>query len=387
MRILSAMGLGAALLAGFPAGAKQTLTITQPLTPGTGGFPQNPPILASDGNLYGMNGAGGFGDGTLYSIHTDGTGFTVLYALGGGANGQEPFGKLVQAPNGLLYGTTIFGGQSAQGEVFTYDIKSGTFTVVHSFDVADGSGPYDGLVLDAQGNLYGTTSAGGAHGMGTVFSIAAGTNNFTVLASLSNATGYMPFSPLVIGADGMLYGTGWTGGKHDKGTIFRLATTGGAVTNLYDFGATKKDGALPFAGMVLGRNGLLYGTTDNGGVGAPFGHGVLFQFNPSTASVTVLHRFANTAEDGACPQGGVTVDGNGNLVGTTVFGGIYGSGTIWTYDLKKQKYTVLVNTLALNTGGLPEAGLTYGGKKIFYGGLYYYHDDDVNDGALFRFTE
>jgi uncharacterized repeat protein (TIGR03803 family) len=367
------------MLAWSSAGAAPKFSILQALTTGTGGAPENPPILASDGNLYGGAYTGAKGYGAIYTLHTDGKGFAVLYALNGGAGGSGPFGQLVQAPNGLLYGTTLFGGQSGQGEVFSYDISSGTFAVVHAFDYADGATPYDGLVSDAQGNLYGTTSSGGANGFGTVFSIAAGSNKFTLLASLNSTKGRAPFSPLAIGADGKLYGTASGGGKQGQGTIFRVATTGGAVSDVHDF--TGSDGSGPFSGLTLGKDGMLYGTTDYGGTGD---YGVVFAFKPAGRTLTVLHRF--NLSDGAGPQGKVALDSAGNLLGTTFYGGQNNSGTIWRYLRTKKTFAALLS-LSDSSGGTTNAGLTFAGGKTFFGGVLVYGGSLTQDGAIFRFSE
>jgi uncharacterized repeat protein (TIGR03803 family) len=375
--VIAGLGFAAALLAASPASAKPKFTIIQALTTGTGGQPENPPILGSDGNLYGGFYTGANGGGAVYSIHTDGSGLTILYAPTGN-DGYGVFGQLVQAPSGLLYGTTLFDGQSGQGVVFSYDISTSTYSVVHAFDLADGSAPASGLVADAAGNLYGTTTAGGANGLGTVYSIAAGTNAFSVLASLSNSTGGSPYSPLAIGADGLLYGTATIGGAFGKGTIFRLATTGGTVSDLHDFAGS--DGAFPFSGLTLGKGGVLYGTTDDGGNS----YGVVFAFQPSSGTLTVLHSF--TGSDGAGPQGKVVLDGAGNLLGTTFYGGANESGTIWRYGPKKGNFETLV-TLSVDGGGSPNAGLTYTGSKTFYGGVLIYGSSLTEKGALFQFKE
>lgn len=379
MRAISVLCLGAAMLASSSAGAAPKFTILQALTTGTGGSPENPPILAADGNLYGGACTGANGYGAIYTIHTGGTGFAVLYAFGGRADGAGPVGQLVQAPGGLLYGTTLSGGQSGQGEVFSYDISSGKFKVVHSFDYADGSTPYDGLVADAEGNLYGTTSAGGSNGVGTVFSIAAGSHKFSLRASLRSATGSAPRSPLAIGPDGKLYGTAAGGGKNNLGTIFRLAATGGAVSDVHDFEGS--DGHRPFSGLTLGKNGTFYGTTEAGGTDD---YGVVFAFKPVGRDLTVLHRF--TLSDGAGPEGKVALDAAGNLLGTTFYGGSGNDGTIWRYAPKRKAFTVLVN-LSDSSGGTTNAGLTYAGTKTFFGGVLVDGNNLTQDGAIFRLTE
>ncbi len=141
-------------------------------------------------------------------------------------------------------------------------MPSGTLTTLHSFELSDGSQPTAGLVQGFDGNLYGTTYGGGAHNWGTVFKIATSGGTLATLYSFAHTDGALPDAPLLQGSDGNLYGTTFAGGLHDKGTVFEI-TTGGSLTTLYTFGFT--DGANPQAGLVEASDGNLYGTTYEGG--------------------------------------------------------------------------------------------------------------------------
>jgi uncharacterized repeat protein (TIGR03803 family) len=358
--------------------APPALTVLQDLTEQTGGSPEYPPIIGQNGVLYGTAYTLNNG-GAIYSINPDGTDFAVLYAFPGGAAGAGPFGGLVQDASGLLYGTTLFGGTSAQGAVYQFDPATQTATVLHSFDVADGASPYAGLVQDDAGNFYGTTSSGGANAVGTIYKIAAGSFAFTKLADLSRAVGAAPFTPLLDGKDGFLYGTAQQGGSQDKGTIFRISASSGEVEVLHSFSGS--DGASPFAGLTEGKKGVYYGTTDYGGTND---QGVVFAFTLAGRKLTVLHRFRMT--DGSYPQGRIALDRAGRLFGTAFAGGTNDSGVIYRYDPATSTFKVLENLL-YSVAGLPGGGLTYAGGKLFYGGTLSGGTSEFASGAIIAFSE
>jgi len=242
-------------------------------------------------------------------------------------NGAYPqYVSLVQGTDGNLYGTTSEGGAAGHcllsrhcGIVFKIT-PTGTLTTLYSFcaqiSCTDGSEPYAGLVLGSDGNFYGTTVAGGASGYGTVFKITpAGTP--TTLHSFDNFTdGGIPQVGLAQGSDGNFYGTATQGGAHGSGTVFKI-TPGGAFSTLYDFCALAScaDGATP-NGLIQATNGNFYGTTGGGGARSD---GTVFQITP-TGILTTLHSFAGT--DGSVPHAGLVQATNGNLYGTTFGGGI-----------------------------------------------------------------
>jgi uncharacterized repeat protein (TIGR03803 family) len=291
------------------------------------------------GNLYGTTIYGGHsrcdgGCGTVFKLDTTGK-ETVLHSFTGGAtDGALPEAGLVRDAAGNLYGTTCRGGGSDSGTVFKLDRTGAAETVLHSFTGgADGSCPIAGLLRDATGNLYGTTTRGGAsacdppYGCGTVFKVDTSGNETVLYRFTGPPDGQYPEDNLVRDAAGNLYGTTVLGGAsacnppYGCGTVFRLDTTGREVVlHRFTGGA---DGAKPFAGLVRDAAGNLYGTTGYGGVRDK---GTVFKLD-TTGNETVLHSF--TGPDGQLPFHGLIRDAAGNLYGTTVLGGASNSGTVF----------------------------------------------------------
>ena len=147
--------------------------------------------------------------------------------------------------------------------------KDGTdFTVLRHFGpVASGRTPYGGLVEGADGAIYGTTVGGGASGLGTVFRMSKAGTTFTVLHSFSAnaADGQNPYAGVIEGSDGWLYGTTTQGGSDNRGTVFKLRKDGSSYLVLHSFSATGMDGDEPWGALVEGTGGALYGTTRAGG--------------------------------------------------------------------------------------------------------------------------
>lgn len=255
------------------------------------------------------------------------------YSTASPAVGTADFpSDLIMDDQANLYGTTELGGDptcnggSGCGTVFEVD-NTGRETVLYSFTQAGGDGewPSAGLVRDAQGDLYGTTSLGGASNAGTIFRVDA-TGKETVLHSFNVIDGNLPMSSLVRDAHGNLYGATYSGGKGfegGNGVVFKLNKTG-KETVLYRFPAPGKRGYHPQDGLVRDGQGNLYGTTEYGGV---FGFGAVFKVD-KTGKQTLLHSFAGTQADGANPSAGLVQDAEGNLYGTTT-GGSFLSGTVF----------------------------------------------------------
>lgn len=252
---------------------------------------------------------------------------TVLYSFTGSPNGASPYSGLLADSAGNLYGTTLNGGTSSGscllgscGVVYKLD-AAGTESVLWSFaGEPDGANPYYGtLVLDSSGNLYGTTAEGGANNEGTVFEVSpTTTGGWTekVLHSFSAFTdGSTPYGGLIRDAKGNLYGTASANGPSGVGTVFKLSSTG-TFTVLHSFtGGT--DGSRPEGTLVRDTKGNLYGTTYmGGGIGCTGseGCGTVFEVT-ATGDETILHAFNGTT-DGAYPIGGLAIDKSGNLYGT-----------------------------------------------------------------------
>src|ERR1019366_2578878 len=256
--------------------------------------------------------------------------------------------------------------------------------VLHNFnnDGTDGYYPEVGLIVDAAGNLYGTTTAGGAYNSGTGFELtpaAGGGWTETVLHNFGNGTdGATPYAGLIFDAAGNLYGTTQYGGTYGVGTVFELTPAGGGSWTekvLYSFNHNGADGGVPAAGLIFDAAGNLYGTTVNGGTGSNcvLGCGTVFELTPAAGggwTEQVLHSFNNNGADGSTPFAGLIFDAAGNLYGTTFAGGTYGYGTVfeltpaagggWTE-------TVLHNFGNGTDGTAPYAGLIFDAAGNLYG--------------------
>ena len=312
------------------------------------------------GNLYGTTFYGGTSsNGTVFKLDATGT-ETVLYSFTGGADGGNPQGGLIRDAAGNFYGTTYYGGiPTCQcGTVFKLD-TTGTETVLHSFTGTDGASPQAGLLRDASGNLYGTTSNGGAVYDGTVFKVDT-TGAETVLHSFAGGNdGWGPHAGLLRDAAGNLYGTTPYGGLPGSGTVFKLDSTG-AKTVLHNF-FDHPDGKSPWAGLVGDAAGELYGTTQYGGT---YGKGTVFKLDKAGRG-TMLHSFSGP--DGATPSAGLILDRAGNLYGTTYAGGASDEGTVFKLDTAGNLTLLHAFHGGRGDGMNPQAGLVRDAAGNLYG--------------------
>jgi hypothetical protein len=384
---------------------------------GDGEFPTAGVVSGDEGGaLYGTTTGGGtFGNGTVFSLKAPASPGgpwteTVLYNFTGiSGDGAVPSGDLVigngPSVHPVLYGTTLFGGGSNTGTVFSLTPPasaggSWTETVLYSFTGVSGDGAYpSSMVIGRDGVLYGTTEEGGISACimgscGTVFSLTAptapdGAWTESVLYAFTGVSGdgAIPVG-VVIGRDGVLYGTTAGGGTSSLGTVFLLrppTAPGGAWTEklLHSFTGSPGDGAGPGAGVVIGNGGVLYGTTQGGGT---MNIGTAFSVRPPTSAggswtEAVLHNFSFVG-DGGDPTAGVAIGSSGVLYGTTAYGGSATCGSIppgcgivfslappaspggaWTE-------TVLHNFTGGSDGEYPFAGVT-GASDVLYGTTEY----------------
>lgn len=239
-----------------------------------------------------------------------------------GPNGRYPSFALTQGVNGELYGTTTLGGADSSGEAFSVTL-SGNVTVLHSFcsqpNCSDGLYPSSPLLLASDGNFYGTAGAGGANGEGTIFKISQSgkfTTIYSFCAQTNCADGSGPFGPLLEGSDGNLYGTTLGGPRYCPdggcGTLYKFSSKG--LTNLYTFCVLSNctDGDVPNGGLIQ-IGGDFYGTTLAGGTDD---EGTVFRISPSGV-LTTVHSFGTQAGDGYQPQTGLVQASNGNVYGAT----------------------------------------------------------------------
>jgi len=381
-----------------PAFAGWTFTVINTFNNANGAHPMSGLVFDQAGNLYGMTSAGGLGKGVVFELTPNGNGGwteTVLYEFGShSGDGTSPYGWLVLDTAGNLYGTTEHGGAHGNGTVFELSPPSGggwTETVLHSFgSVAnDGFVPIAGLAIDANGNLYGTTFAGGTGTnctysgkpttCGTVFELspAAGSWTYSIIHDFSTANedGNSPVAGMTVGANGYLYGEAAYGSKYGQGLLFELIPgANGTWTEqgLHPWGFVhdgRPDGGYPYTTMVFDSLGYMYGTSQVGGTHGNLG--TVFKFTSESNGgwvETNLHGFGN-APQGSYPESSLLVDSSDNLYGTTNQGGTKGYGTV--YELLPSpigdEYKQLYNFTGGTDGALPTSSLVIDSAGNIYG--------------------
>jgi uncharacterized repeat protein (TIGR03803 family) len=312
-----------------------------------GAVPEAGVIFGPNGTLYGTTQEGGVnGNGTVFNLKPSASACrsalcpwteTVLYRFAGRPDGADPgYGDVIFGQTGNIYGTTISGGDNNLGTVYQLAPSGNGWTesVLYSFaGPADGAAPNHGVILDKAGNLYGTTVVGGSSNSGTVFELSPAGSGWgeKVIYSFQGASdGSNPTAGLIFDQSGNLYGATSYGGQggHDGGTVFELSPFGGGWTFslLYSFTQGVGDDCGPYGTLVMDGAGNLYGTTACDGI---YNHGSVFKLTHSGGSwtYTSLHDFTG-GSDGNLPFCNVIFDGNGNLYGTALGGGIE-FGVVW----------------------------------------------------------
>jgi uncharacterized repeat protein (TIGR03803 family) len=314
-----------------------------------GGLPSSR-LLRVGTNFYGTTSAGGTTDlGTFFKVSTEGAFKSIFDFCQHCTNGGDPGGYLAAGPGGEIYGSTTEGGTDDGGTVFKIS-TAGQLTVLHRFcsraNCADGAVPAS-VVLDKNGNLFGTTVSGGSHGGGTAFEITAQGQFMTLheFCAAANCTDGVQPGALVLGSDGKFYGTTQAGGGNQSGTVFRM-TQAGAITTLYSFCARKgcPDGAEPTGILTEGPDGSFYGETARGGVTQA---GVIFNVTHEGQEKT-LHSFCRVqyCDDGGTPSGGLTRDKSGGFYGAAASGGHFYNGLIFHVS-PSGEYRILYNFCSL----------------------------------------
>lgn len=346
-------------------------------------FPLASLVQGSDGNFYGTTERGGsFDGGTVFKI-TPGGVLTTLHSFSGSPDGDAPTANLLQGNDGNFYGTTHHGGSGHAGTVFKITL-GGVLTTLVSFDGSNGRFPGAGLVQGSDGNFYGTTQGNGISDFGSVFQTTPD-GSLTALFSFNSWTdpnGTRPYAGLVQGTDGNLYGNTSEGGANNSGTVFKI-TPNGTFTSLLSFNGT--NGYDPRASLVQGNDNSFYGTTVEGGLG--YGLGTVFKIT-TNGILTTLLSFDGT--NGAFPYAGLK-GSDGNFYGTTTQGGVagynpaignYGNGTVFMITTNGALTTLFSfnGTNGSGANGLVQAsdGNFYGTTEL--GGAY-------DGGTIFRLVQ
>jgi uncharacterized repeat protein (TIGR03803 family) len=281
--------------------------------------------LDAAGNLYGTTPYGGaHGRGVVFKMDTAGN-ETILHSFAGEMDGANPSAGLVQDASGNLYGATLYGGYGCNGQgcgtVFQLS-AGGKETILYRFTGGpDGASPLGGVTLDSSGEIYGTTWLGGIYGFGTIFQLDSNGNEKVLHSFAGGNDGANPIGGLVLDQAGNLYGTTSAGGPDGLGTVYTVDIAGNESI-LYSF-TGGLDGAYPYSNLIVDASGNLYGTASQGGIS---GTGTVFEL--SGGSLTVLYGFSGVS-DGANSVGGLTADSAGNLYGTVVQAGTNGWGAVF----------------------------------------------------------
>ena len=355
-----------------------------------GQVPNGGLIADGSGDLFSTTNSGGANNlGTVFELVKSGSNYTeqVLYSFAGGTtDGAMPIAGLTANSSGDLFGTTSSGGAYSHGTVFEL-VKSGSNyseQVLYSFagGTTDGANPHAGLIADVSGDLFGTTQNGGANNAGTVFELVKSGSSYTeqLLYSFAGGTsdGANPYAGLTTDGRGDLFGTTQNGGPQNVGTVFELVKSGSSYAEkvLYFFAGGTFDGATPYAGLIIAGNGDLIGTSSSGGT---YNHGTVFELVKSGSSYAeqLLYSFAGGTTDGLRPTAGLIADGSGNLIGTTLNGGANNNGTVFELPY----VTVSPNTAS----GLPVASVGSNYSQTISasggaGGTYAFTTTDPLDG-------
>ncbi len=359
-------------------------------------------VMDSAGNIYGTTVQGGkFGGGTVFQLSPSGTDWThtVLYSFTGSADGSEPYKGVTLDAQGNLYGSTVAGGSGpcdgGCGVVYKLTNSAGTWTesVIHSFTGGtDGAGPGNGLTFDPHGNLYGMTPTGGAYGLGTVYQLKPQTNGSWKLNVVHAFTGGADGSSasagrLILDHAGNLYGVATVGGAFGFGVAFELTHSQTGWTLLPLYAfEDQPDGALPYGGLIFDKAGNLYGTTYYAGV---YDVGTVYKLTHANGAwtETVLYSFKG-GSDGSSPISPLVSDKAGNLYGTTSDGGAScACGVI--FKLAHGANGSWTETVPYRFPGAPKAGFAYNGMIPDSNGTFYgatVHGGPTNDGTIYEFT-
>jgi uncharacterized repeat protein (TIGR03803 family) len=376
-------------------------------------------IIDNQGNLYSTTDLGGANSaGMVFELtppSTLGGDWTesTLWSFGSGTDGSNPQASLIMDPNGNLFGTTFGGGINGSGtvfELFPPSTLGGAWTesVLWSFGNGnDGVAPQASLIMDGNGNLYGTTRGGGDNGDGAVFelfppSTIGGTWTQSVLWSFGKGKGgFGPEAGVTMDKSGNLYGTTrGLGFRSEAGTVFELtppATSGDGWTEstLWNFGSVSNDGVSPIASVIIDNSGNLFGTTSQGGANSSeFGFvGTAFQLTPPSSAggpwtESTIWNFGK-GKDGQNPRAGVIMDQSGNLYGTTFLGGVNGVGTVFSLTPPRTARGKWTETIVWNFRGNPDgvepaAGLIADPSGNFYGTTQKAGDLDTGRGTVFE---
>jgi len=350
------------------AGQAQTFKVVHDFSGAADGAnPLNGFMITPAGVMYGTaNSGGAYDNGAVFSF--SGGKFTRVHSFEGGKDGAQPQSFLIEDKSGNLYGTTSAGGGYGDGTVFR--ITGTTETVLYAFGshLHDGSAPQAGLAMDSAGNLYGTTTKGGTSGHGTVFMLLRGTSGtFTekILHNFdSDPDGSAPVAGVTLDSYGNLYGTTSEGGAYGYGTVFELKKASSWTETILHSFENLNDGATPYAGLIAGPSGTLLGAATDGG---HQGGGTVFQLTPTSHkwNFAVLMSIPGWGVSGSFRN--LMFDSTNTIYAATHCDGAHNSGTVYKLSLVDGKwvYTLLYTFSGGDDGKFVFSNLVLSGGKLY----------------------
>jgi uncharacterized repeat protein (TIGR03803 family) len=314
----------------------------------TGVKPQGSMILASNGNLFGMTlGGGTYNNGVLFELNPDTNGYMVRVNFDGEISGSAPFGTLMQASDGLIYGTTTYGSIDDGGVIFAYNPETTEFEVLWELDDITGKNPRGYMIQASDGKLYGMAELGGMNGCGTIFSYDMVNDTCEDVFDFDTINGMRPYGSLTEASDGKLYGMVTFGGVYEDGVIFKFDPETKDYTKIMDFG--HPDGRFPYGSLLEVQEGVFYGLTFRGGNND---NGVLFSYDFMNDVYTKKIDFIDSLQ-GKNPYSTLMPATNGKLYGTALYGGVNDQGVLFEYDYENEILTVKFNFNGFPMGGSP----------------------------------
>jgi uncharacterized repeat protein (TIGR03803 family) len=317
--------------------------------------------LKAQPQLWGMTYFGGDGFGTIFKTDANGNTQQVMQTFAPNIQGLAPGNKLCEAPNGKIYGTTNQDGLNNTGVIFEYDPSTNIYVKKIDLSTANGRNPYGSLLLASNGKLYGMTSDGGANNKGVIFEYDYSSNTYTKKIDFDSANGYSSFggSSLIQASSGKLFGVTSNGGANDKGVIFEYDFSSNTYTKKIDL--DNANGSIPLGSLMQASNSKLYGMTRDGGANNT---GVIFEYDYSTNTYTKKIDLSNA--NGGSPRGSLMQASNGKLYGVTSSGGANARGVIFEYDYSTNTYIKKID-LSIANGGNPRGPLMQASNGKLYG--------------------
>jgi uncharacterized repeat protein (TIGR03803 family) len=358
--------------------ATSTYTIKINFIGTNGSYASGSLIQASNGKLYGMTVGGGANDlGVLFEFDPVTSAYTKKLDFDGATNGQYPYGSLMQATNGKLYGMTYRGGANDLGVLFQYDLATSAYSKELDFaGASNGSHPFGSLMQASDGKLYGMTFQGGAY-TGVLFQFDPNNSTYTKKIDFGGTNGLLPYGSLIEATDGMIYGMSYLGGTNFTGNLFQYNIATSTCTNKFSFTGT--EGTRPMGSLMQSLDGKLYGMTYDGGAN---NQGVLFQYDPATSAYSKKLDFAGAA-NGSKPKGSLMQASDGKLYGMTNQGGLFDAGILFQYNPSISSFAKKTEFGGIDPTGFSASlmqasdGMLYGTSEL--GGVH-------NAGVLFQYN-